>query len=162
MPASGKGRVRACHTAILGFCQKRAQFCCAPGRFWPGALAISRCARTHAHARQWQDRSGGPRPSALSPIRQSSPYTLGLSTRLHPAPARFHVPVGTECFTSVSELFLRRNTGTLEGTDNGKPPCDTALGTLGRCMREMVLSADLCIVLHRPERTRWPQVMGDL
>ena len=70
-----------------------------------------------------QIRTAGPaRRSAAEQCSLASPYALGLFTRPHPAPGRFHVPVGTECFTSVSdsEPFLawwlvrarvRRNTG---------------------------------------------------
>lgn len=113
---AGKGRARAgvpcCHPPLLPkaspilLCSRA--LLCALIRDQP-----LRC-RTHAHARQ--DRSGGPRPEcSLSPV----PTLLDCSPRPHPAPARFHVPVGTECLISVCgnpslpcpRARVRRNTG---------------------------------------------------
>lgn len=155
---AGKARVRGvpyCHPPLLP--KASPILLCSRALF--GALAISHCCarnRTHAHARQ--DR----RPSALA-----SPYALGLFTRPRPAPARFHVPVRMECFISVpcpagaaGGWCARAFAGVLEGTDKHKPPCATGRWgrSVGACARETALSADLPIVLHRPARTRWPDL----
>lgn len=130
--------MRACHTAILRFCQKRAQFCYVPGRFW-GALAISRprCART-SHARTCT--AGPARRSAAGRVLSGQSlrsWTVHPGCILLRADSTFLWERNVS--SSVSEPFVawwlvpwcaRAFAGILEGTDNRK-------GTLGRCMREM-------------------------